>query len=204
MHDIEKLKEAHAASLAEAVESNRICLALPVMPKSVGFANKSIPWVTYEVQTLADALDIFRQYTPHPWQIGKGTFTTLAPAEEFARKKSYSYDSFTDIDGAPYFDCWTMPSHATNELVFFTQSAGRLLRVAVRIAQCPIRTELRLNSAFSRTDRDRYTKSYPRPDGAHVLRWGYDDGSAKGTYWFPDLDTFWTSMARYVPTTPQD
>lgn len=202
LHNIEALKVAQEKALAEAVESNRIALALPLPPVRVGFADTPLPWVTYEVKTLADALEVFRLYQPLPYVIARSSsFTTICLEAELDRKNENGRDSYAvdyAIDGAPYFDCMTGVGFSSVEMEFFTAAAGRALKVVIRIADSPIRVHLLTMDAYSRTPARKYRKEYPVVPGASVIRWGYGDDCAKGTYWFSDLETFWASMGAYA------
>lgn len=201
LHNIEALKAAHAESLREAEEANRIALALPVVPKRVGFALKHTPWVHYEVDTLTEALEIFKQYTPTPYVIARdGSFTvisTLAALEDTNRNKRNQYRVDSETDGAPYFDCMMGVGYQSVGMKFFTNAAGRDLKIDVRIANSPIQVRLICLDQYSRSSGKKYRKAYPSVPGASVLQWGYGEDCCKGTYWFRDLDTFWASMTTF-------
>lgn len=201
LHNIEALKAAHAESLREAEEANRIALALPVVPKRVGFALKHTPWVHYEVDTLTEALAIFKQYTPAPYVIAKNScFTVVMSEADLDRKNEKQREPFkvsASLDGAPMFDCMTGEGFSSTEMEFYTNSADRDLKICVRINRSPIRVALVLADPMLSAARRRYRKHYPEVQGAKVLQWGYADNCVSGSYWFPDLDTFWLSMEQY-------
>ena len=204
LHNIEALKKAQAAAMAEAEEANRIFLALPVTPVRVGFANTTLPWVTYEVATLQEALEVFKAYTPLPYVIARdGACTIVDLWAEIERKynskradgRHYKIDHY--IDRAPSFDCQAGSGFRSVEMEFYTEAADRTLKIIVRIAASPIQVTLLVMDAYSRTPREKYRKSYPEVPGARCIKWGYGEDCCKGTYWFRDLDTFWASMTTF-------
>ena len=201
LHDIEKLKENQNKALAEAVEANRIALALPVFPGRVGFADRPIPWVTYDVATLSEALSLFKQYTPAPYVIARSSsFTTICLEEELEGKNKNGRDNYEVdfcIDGAPYFDCMAGAGLSSTEMEFFSIAAGRMLKIIVRIQYSPIRVRLLVMDAYARNPGTKYHKEYPAIPGASVIRWGYGGECCKGTYWFSDVETFWAAMNTY-------
>lgn len=202
LHDIEKLKKSHEESLREAVEANRIALALPVTPRSVGFALSTLPWVTYEVGTLQEALAVFKEYTPAPYAFMRSSsFASINTHAEMLRKNATGRDSWkVDIEypeGAPYFECITGVGFSSVEMEFFTTAAERDLKIVVKIAASPIRVNLHIADPRLSVARARYRKEYPNVPGAVCVHWGYGDDCVKGTYMFPDLSTFWASMEGY-------
>jgi hypothetical protein len=71
-----KTYEERLADLAKKYEEDRATLqaeselaaVLPAIPKSIHFANKPEPWISYEVATLADALGLIKQF-PAPLNV---------------------------------------------------------------------------------------------------------------------------------------
>ncbi len=210
MNDIEKLKEAQAESLRNAIEENRIFMELPIPPKRVGFGTSVQPWATYEVDTLEEALDIFKMYEPEPWVIAKdGRCTVFNTWEHIETKYNNRHPAQTGAwrryeveynidDGAPYFDCRQGVGYGGTDMEFFTKAAGVNLKIVVEIKHCPIRVNLVSITPFSRADHRKYRKDYPRVPGANCVHWGYGDDCCKGTYWFGDLTQFWAAMSTYV------
>lgn len=212
LHDLDALKKAHEASLADAIESNRLTLSLPLLPKRVSFATTKQPWVTYEVDTLTEALDILKLYPLAPWVIAKDGSCTVVntwahiedrynvdhPAK--TRYRPYVAEH-TIADGAPYFDCQQGVGFGSSEMEFFTTHDGKSLKVVVTIKQCPIRVRL-LPTHNAHSCRN-YYKEYPPVPGAKVIQWGYGEDCATGTYWFPNLECFWSAMSNYLPDYPR-
>lgn len=208
--DIAKMQAEHDAKLAEATRANEIAASLPLAPRSVMFATTSLPWVSYSVKTLADALDIFRLYTPAPFVVAKnGGCTVLGPWGYIEERYNVDHPAKTNYrpyevefeipDGAPSIECSAGQGYRSEELEFFTVHNGVLLKVGVRMEQCPIRVYVvALNAAHNCR---KFRKDYPTVPGANTIRWDYGEESAKATYWFSDLDTFWASMGTYVPGT---
>jgi hypothetical protein len=162
-----------------------------------------MPWVTYEVSTLEEALDIFKACEPVPWVMAlAGGCTVLGPDEVMDARynkpgKSYAV-RFVVEDGAPYFECRRGVGFGSSEMIFYTRVSGTVLKVVVRIDTCPIQVFLTCVDTASRTPSVRYRKDYPAVPGATTLKWASGDESMSATYWYGSLDAFWASMGTYV------
>lgn len=201
MQDIEALKKKQAEQLEEAIAENAICEALPLRPLRVSFASKLCPWVAYEANSIVDALEIFKLYTPVPWVIANDGGCTVVDTWEHieatynSKPKRTPYVARESLDdGAPYFDCSAGQGFETNELEFFTEFAGRQFKISIRLKYSPVRCSIVEADGHRYRGTERYRKVYSPPKNAKVIKWGYGPDSCKATYYFRSLDDFWESM----------
>lgn len=201
MQDIEALKKKHTEQLEEAIAQNAICEALPLRPLRVSFAKKLCPWVCYEANSIADALEIFKLYTPAPWVIANDGGCTVVDTWEHieatynSKPKRSPYVARESMDdGAPYFDCSAGEGFSTSDLEFFADFAGRQFKVSIRLNNSPIRCSVSVVDTFRQRGLDKYRKVYSPPANAKVLKWNYGEAACKATYYFRSLEDFWESM----------
>lgn len=150
MKTLDDLQREHAQQIANLQREHAIASALPVMPKMITGPGWSAPYVSYEVKTLGEALEIFRGLTVIPAEIWKAGCTMVKPECLISAKdKARGYEP-----KAGPFACWVDVTQSaenrfgpTAELQFFARVSTGPIYVHVRFGSGYIGTchQLRAN-----------------------------------------------------------
>lgn len=207
LHNLEALREAQIRAMESARLENEFAATLPLPPRSMTLKGYlDIPRVSYAVDTLAHAVALFQKFTPAPFSVARGTFCSLAPKEALLARKDGHYTTFTDVDGAPYFEVSAGEGYSVRDMVFYaTRAGGDVFKVDVSIATpTPFGVCLVLVDPYARRGGRRYDKSYRPPHHSDTIKWSYGEDSVRATFWFRDLASFWLSMEEYLDLATTD
>lgn len=190
MIDIEKLKAEQAKALAEAEERNAIAATMPVPPKSVMVFNwkNSCPWVSYEVDTLKQAVELADTFKWVPYAYAKKGCAVVRPEALLGEYADYVALEF---EGVPILKLATVNCNIFNsELEFFTVVADRLLCIHIGIKQHPDRISVSKRYPHAGGHSYDYVKTYPRLHEDKQIVWAASEDSASASYLWGNEESY--------------
>lgn len=207
MKSLEELRQKHANELAKAEREWAIANELPVAPKRV-MEFEPNPWVSYEVKTVAEAIEIFKQFRIVNHHHATNTFGHLKPMTGIiAAENKYGT---VEMKGGPFafnleVDQLASGHGASAELKFFAYTEKHVVQVEIKfgsgyIGSCP---QLNFRIVTSGPYDHPHSRNFNPNEKAkaacdHLVTWGTGDigpvkNSAKVNYCFKTdkLDGEW-------------
>jgi hypothetical protein len=144
MKSLDELKAQHAREIEALHQKHAIAAALPVPSDRITMQSGRTHWVNYKVQTLTEALDIFRAFNVVPADVWKAGCTVITPECVMGDRERATYAHHHD--SGPWA-CWIDVQHGEGfgpnaELVFYAQLSTGVARIGVSfgtgyIGMCP-------------------------------------------------------------------
>lgn len=136
MKTLEQLKAEQEKAMRELTREHEIARAMPFPPVRVTSVTARAPWVSYEVETLREACEMFAQFRVIPANVWRGTFTTVAP--DCARSEK-DRERAPEPASGPYA-CAIRVSHGdnygtTSELQFYAETGAGPVNVHIRFGK---------------------------------------------------------------------
>lgn len=171
MKTIEELNAEHAKKVAELQREIAIASSLPIPPDRVMLTgSRMVPWVTYNVDTVARALEIFRTYANagmvRNMEHAKGTYTTVGLASEREKRYEDKTDFLRDV--AIALEVSQGKGFSSAGFFFSVEVSGRFLRIHASFGyrSAPIYRMLARKVTERNGFRNEITKQYFQPNDA--------------------------------------
>jgi hypothetical protein len=186
MKSLEDLKAQHAREIEALHQKHDIAAALPVPPHQITMQSGRVNWVNYKVQTLSQAVDIFRAFDVIPADVWKSGCTLITPESLMGDRERATYGEHHD--SGPWA-CWVDVRHGEGfgpdaQLVFYAQVSTGPVRVGVSfgtgyIGMCHALAAVPKETRAAWTDRllTRIFNTNPEASGASdkVIAWASGD-----------------------------
>lgn len=205
MKTLDELKAEQAKQIAELERQHQVANACPFPPRQVTIVNATerAPWVGYQTETLAQALEMFAAFDVIPSEHFRGTFSVIMPRECMTKREARDYAENPRAESSGPYACWLDVSHYAHansdaaELTFYAQTGAGPVRVSIKFGAGYIGQCHGLRAVIVSSERDRLgtviAQRFGRNPEAgaladHVVKWGAYEGaketSARFSYLF--------------------
>lgn len=193
MKSLEDLDKEYAEKRAELVGGHEVAATLPVVPYMVNFGHKRNPWVSYEVDTLKEAVALADKFPDKLAYVNaKATFRHICPEEliEQRYRDDPKYTAVEIVDGVPFIEADSGEGYRSFALLLFVRRGEQILRITIKVSHPPYEWMPRcIFSDYDNVRRTAQRKHYPNVPGARLVQWSGGGNSVRASYiWGCDDD----------------